>query len=431
MSSVKSKNSRLTVESSGLVDLSQREMPSRPAAVVDLNASIFYALASMNQQNVDVAIVLNGSIIIGLLSLKDLIPLVAKQAMEVEADYDRLKSWFDLGQTFMNEATSSAVNILEQVEALSASQSPAIKSYISNAKVLIAEIPMLMDMPDVKMVKKVEMDTGVFLNELVGVLRHSASPKGVRLVLGPLDPVTFVADSGPLCQAAKHIIEDSIRTATAGSVINIECKQMSSSLAGLSSENVMIQVTLISSNSAESAKDSSVAFKSIGHDLIETLLKGLNDSHENCRFRSSGSSKDVILEMTFPIATSASKKLAKFQSIKVLVVEDDPDILQLMSETLSNHGFVVITAVNGEEGLAQFHAHRPSLVLTDIYMPILDGIKLTEEIKKIAPSTKIVIFSGRYTSLLEDCSDGILKCDHVLYKPFAQKDVLETVLLIV
>ena len=71
----------------------------------------------------------------------------------------------------------------------------------------------------------------------------------------------------------------------------------------------------------------------------------------------------------------------------ILIVEDDPDILKLLSTTLTFRGYRVITACNGKEGLEAVRRERPALVIADIMMPKLDGFGLVHRLR-IDPETR-------------------------------------------
>ena len=66
----------------------------------------------------------------------------------------------------------------------------------------------------------------------------------------------------------------------------------------------------------------------------------------------------------------------------ILIVDDEPTILQSLSGLLTDEGFEVITANNGYEALKIIDAEAPDLVLLDIWMPGIDGIETLKEIKK-------------------------------------------------
>lgn len=66
----------------------------------------------------------------------------------------------------------------------------------------------------------------------------------------------------------------------------------------------------------------------------------------------------------------------------ILVVEDEPDIRELISLTLQFGGFKVVQAANGEEALQKAIEVRPDLILMDVRMPIMDGFEACQELKR-------------------------------------------------
>jgi len=66
---------------------------------------------------------------------------------------------------------------------------------------------------------------------------------------------------------------------------------------------------------------------------------------------------------------------------KILIVEDEPELLQVLSDTLKQEEFKVIEAKNGVEGLEAILNSKPDLILLDILMPVMDGIAMLKEIK--------------------------------------------------
>lgn len=81
----------------------------------------------------------------------------------------------------------------------------------------------------------------------------------------------------------------------------------------------------------------------------------------------------------------------------ILIVDDEPSILQSLSGILSDEGFEAHTASNGYEALKRIEEESPDLVLLDIWMPGLDGIETLKEIKKINPHIQVVIITGHGT----------------------------------
>jgi len=81
----------------------------------------------------------------------------------------------------------------------------------------------------------------------------------------------------------------------------------------------------------------------------------------------------------------------------VLIVDDEPSILQSLSGLLADEGFEVLTALNGYEALKVISTDAPDLVLLDIWMPGIDGIETLKEIKKDNPYIQVVIITGHGT----------------------------------
>lgn len=88
------------------------------------------------------------------------------------------------------------------------------------------------------------------------------------------------------------------------------------------------------------------------------------------------------------------------QTHYLLVVEDIPDILNLLEATLKFKGYRVVTARNGEEALEALEKERPALIITDILMPKMDGFNLVHRLR-INPETRtipVVFLSATYVA---------------------------------
>ncbi|MBW1776580.1 MAG: sigma-54-dependent Fis family transcriptional regulator [Deltaproteobacteria bacterium] len=81
----------------------------------------------------------------------------------------------------------------------------------------------------------------------------------------------------------------------------------------------------------------------------------------------------------------------------ILIVDDEPSILQSLGGLLEDEGFEVLTATNGYEALKIIDAQFPDLVLLDIWMPGMDGIETLREIKKDNPGIQVIIITGHGT----------------------------------
>ena len=79
-------------------------------------------------------------------------------------------------------------------------------------------------------------------------------------------------------------------------------------------------------------------------------------------------------------------------SIKILLVDDEPDILEILSYNLSAEGYQISTASNGVEAVKKAKKHLPHLIIMDVMMPEMDGIEACEKIR-ILPQLKDTIIT--------------------------------------
>lgn len=76
---------------------------------------------------------------------------------------------------------------------------------------------------------------------------------------------------------------------------------------------------------------------------------------------------------------------------KILVVDDDPDVIVFFSTVLQDHGYEVAKAADGREGLEKAKADRPDLILLDLMMPLKSGLSLLSDLKRDSALKKIPV----------------------------------------
>ena len=81
----------------------------------------------------------------------------------------------------------------------------------------------------------------------------------------------------------------------------------------------------------------------------------------------------------------------KKKDIRILLVDDEPDILEIVGYNLSQEGYQVITAENGSEGVKKAKKEKPHLIILDVMMPEMDGIEACEQIRKMPDLSETVI----------------------------------------
>ena len=113
------------------------------------------------------------------------------------------------------------------------------------------------------------------------------------------------------------------------------------------------------------------------------------------------------------------------KNLTVLLVEDDSDSKKIMYDMLSDNFEKVFTAQNGDEGLKKFKKYNPNMVITDVFMPISDGLDMTRYIKEISKDTPVIVLSAHSEkeTLLKAIDVGV---DKYLIKPIMADDILRT-----
>ncbi|OGS21125.1 MAG: hypothetical protein A3J83_00700 [Elusimicrobia bacterium RIFOXYA2_FULL_40_6] len=87
-------------------------------------------------------------------------------------------------------------------------------------------------------------------------------------------------------------------------------------------------------------------------------------------------------------------KLVKPKRSKILIVDDEPDIVIVLGEFLNKEGFTAFTAHTGHQGLEKMKNNEIDLVLLDISMPDMDGIETLKEMKKIKPQVNVIMITA-------------------------------------
>ena len=112
----------------------------------------------------------------------------------------------------------------------------------------------------------------------------------------------------------------------------------------------------------------------------------------------------------------------------VLLVEDNEDNRIVYSTILQHFGYVVMEALNGEEGIAKARAERPDLILMDISIPVIDGWEATQVLKRDPETRGIPIIALTAHALASDREKAMeVGCDSYLAKPCEPKAVVSEV----
>ena len=113
--------------------------------------------------------------------------------------------------------------------------------------------------------------------------------------------------------------------------------------------------------------------------------------------------------------------------MKVLIIDDDPDVLEFLRAFFVNLGHNVVLKNSAKEGLKEIVVNQPDLVLLDIMMPDKDGLTLLKEIKEVDKEVSVAMITAYKDAerVIEAFRLGALDC---LLKPFNLEYIINTVL---
>ena len=114
---------------------------------------------------------------------------------------------------------------------------------------------------------------------------------------------------------------------------------------------------------------------------------------------------------------------------RILIIDDEPDILMMLKKMLERAGFEVDIAENGESGMQLFHSQSADLVITDIIMPEKEGLEIIREMKQLKPDLKIIAISGGGRLSADNYLDTakMFGADRAFQKPFRQAELVAAV----
>ena len=114
---------------------------------------------------------------------------------------------------------------------------------------------------------------------------------------------------------------------------------------------------------------------------------------------------------------------------RILIIEDDPDVLESVSSLLSGSGYVLLTATNGREGLQKAQKERPDLLLTDLMLPQMNGYEVCTMLKQDVRYQRVPVIVWSATKLEDKDAHVAKECgaDVFLLKTVDPKELLQTI----
>jgi len=118
----------------------------------------------------------------------------------------------------------------------------------------------------------------------------------------------------------------------------------------------------------------------------------------------------------------------KADRTKILVVDDEPNIVQTLQDRLEMNEYLVVTAGNGKDGLKKAIDEQPDVILLDVIMPIMDGHEMLEALRKQPEGKNISVIMLTARSQTQDIARAnACGIDDYIVKPFDLSELLEKI----
>ena len=111
----------------------------------------------------------------------------------------------------------------------------------------------------------------------------------------------------------------------------------------------------------------------------------------------------------------------------ILVVDDDPEILEINCEVFTKQGYSIVTAKDGEEALDVYARTKPDLICTDLIMPNLGGMEMAEILREHDATVPIILVTGARDEVISGDNDVF---NAIFYKPYVHEELADAARLI-
>jgi len=154
----------------------------------------------------------------------------------------------------------------------------------------------------------------------------------------------------------------------------------------------------------------------------------VSSKHKDNSLESVSAGTQANTEQATPVCDTGMPEKADAQTAKILVVDDEPDIVRVITKTLEVNGYEVITANDGQEGLEKAKTEKPDLIVLDLMLPKIDGYKVCGLLKKDTRyvKTPIILFTAKAQAKDVKLGEEV-GADAYITKPFEAEVLLSKI----
>jgi CheY-like chemotaxis protein/nitrogen-specific signal transduction histidine kinase len=241
----------------------------------------------------------------------------------------------------------------------------------------------------------------------------------------------FPGDPLGLREALEHLLQNALEAAPDGSTVTVAVRTENGDAVVSVSDSGLGMTPGVQARMFEPFFTTKPGASGLGL----TLAYGIVSRHGGQIDVDTAPGRGTSVRIKFPVegvsgpatATTASRRpVAIGPRSRCLVVDDDPQVREMIRDILSNAGHSVVTAGDGSEGVEKFKADSFDVVITDLAMPKLNGLQLARVCKTVRPAMPVVMLTGWGVLLTEEelAEHGV---DEVLSKPVRMDQILGAV----
>lgn len=269
------------------------------------------------------------------------------------------------------------------------------------------------------------------INDLAEHLKNLCRSKKITIETDEMEQVYASIDRKRFSQIIQNLVLNAVKFSPLGGKITLSCTLRENRQAVVSVKDEGRGIPEKSLNKLfERFKqgDEGIA-KELGVGLGLYIVRQFTSLHKGFVEVESVENKGSVFSVVLPNGRSEKAVSAQNENkIKILVVEDDRDILELIVVTFRAKGFILFKAEDGEKALEIYKLHKPDLVISDLKVPKIDGFELSRYIRNMDPNQEILFMSGYYQNAIKnEYAKNIFGVEKVMAKPFTLDELNSSV----
>jgi len=282
-------------------------------------------------------------------------------------------------------------------------------------------------------IEMVPLDLKDVLDETYKIISNTFDTR-IRIVTRIEEPLPIKGDHSNLNQVFMNLCNNARDSMPDGGELTIEAKR--------DKEKVVVTISDIGCGIDEEILknifDPFYTTKDVGKGtgLGLSIAHGIIEDHHGTVSVSSQPGKGTVFKVTFPVAeefdrieSESTLKIMRGKGEKVLVVDDEPEVLKSLENMVKAIGYDVDSVRNGNQAIEHYKTHKPNLVLLDWKMPGMDGGTCAKKIFEIDQAARIVVISGYHEAAVNVSHAGLKDAIRgFVFKPFGLKKLSEAIL---